>query len=1002
MSADRNADRNASGNASKTTSRSAGKTGGMSASRRVVLGRVAWLAASAIVGVGLAYAYRRFVWQHPEATLRWVKDGVVYELLHPRRLGLVLVAPWFFAVAGFSLADLPWQQKALTVLLRTTFVSLLALALARPVRSAESDKVATVVMVDVSDSVSDEAISDAQAVVLELHGKKRKDDLLKVVTFAKRPRLVEGAAREDGTTELPKLVRHAPRPAATRDTSHAKDADAKDVDAKASDGKPAARADGAVAATSEGAASNLEAALQLGNGLFPPGYLRRSVLVSDGVETDGDVLAEANRARDYGVRLYTVPYRREAPPEVAVRELVLPERVKVGETFEVKASLYATRATKARARLYQAETLNGLDGVRALELVPGENEVAFRSVVRLPGEMTYRIELDELGADRFAENNRFATTVDVPGRPQVLYVEGTPQHAGPLSRALTAQQFDVDVRPPVGFPGSLQELERYDFVVVSDVAKEQLGMTSQALIEQYVRDLGGGFLFAGGENGYGLGGWGSTTMERILPVRMDAEKINKTPSVAMVLVVDHSGSMSGLPLEMAKAAAKATVDVLASDDVISVVVFDQSPDTVVKMQPARNRARIKNLISQVQPAGGTEIFAALDRAYNIMSVTEARKKHVILLTDGRAPTGGIRELVSQMIAESITVTSVGVGDDVDAQHLKMIADVGGGRFHEVPDPSSLPRIFTKETEMISRQAAVEEWFPVVQTGYASFLKRIDVRTAPLLHGYVSTKLKPPPAIELLACADTDEPILARWRVGTGWTLAWTSDLKTRWSAEWVSWPGWEKFWGQLVHEHMRQKDRRELDMRAEIQGGVLTASVDAFTADERFDDKLVSRLTVTGPLPGGDKSVVPMRQTAPGRYECELPLERYGSFLLRAEHTREQENGTFRPVATSSGHVSNPYPLEYAAFKTDTETLERAALATLGAFDPKELGVVFDPGGEKLTYHEELWFRAVMAAIGAFFFDLLLRRVRLFDRKLGVVKKRAGPPGQGTRSQTAA
>ena len=103
-------------------------------------------------------------------------------------------------------------------------------------------------------------------------------------------------------------------------------------------------------------------------------------------------------------------------------------------------------------------------------------------------------------------------------------------------------------------------------------------------------------------------------------------------------------------------------------------------------------------------------------------MTQARKKHVVLLTDGKAPTGGIRDLVSAMIAESITITTVGLGNDLDEQLLKMIADVGGGRFHPVADPSNLPRIFTKETEMIARAAAVEEWFPVTQVGDAAFLR----------------------------------------------------------------------------------------------------------------------------------------------------------------------------------------------------------------------------------------------------------------------------------------
>ncbi len=213
-------------------------------------------------------------------------------------------------------------------------------------------------------------------------------------------------------------------------------------------------------------------------------------------------------------------------------------------------------------------------------------------------------------------------------------------------------------------------------------------------------------------------------------------------------------------------------------------------------------------------------------------------------------------------------------------------------------------------------------------------------------------------------------------------------MKPRWATEWIGWPGWEKFWGQLVREHMRQKDRRELDMRSEIRGGVLYAAVDAFTVDERFDNKLQSKLTIMGPLPGGEKKVVPMRQTAPGRYEVEVPLDKYGSFLLRAEHSHELHDGTLGPVATSSGHVSNPYPREYASFKTDTVTLERAALAAGGKYDA-DLAVVYDPEGESITYHEELWPRVVMAAVLAFLLDLLLRRVRIFDRKFGVKRRRA-------------
>jgi hypothetical protein len=143
-----------------------------------------------------------------------------------------------------------------------------------------------------------------------------------------------------------------------------------------------------------------------------------------------------------------------------------------------------------------------------------------------------------------------------------------------------------------------------------------------------------------------------------------------------------------------------------------------------------------------------------------------------------------------------------------------------------------------------------------------------------------------------------------------------------------------------------------------------------------------------------------MRQTAPGRYEADFPLDRYGSFLLRAALEKppgDDPKAHAGTVAESYGHVTNPYPREYLALTPDVGTLERAALATGGAFDP-DPKAPFDPAGESIRYHEDLWPRFVGAAIALFLLDLLVRRVRLFDRKRTArpgagVKRASIPPG---------
>jgi len=915
--------------------------------------RVAWVLGTIVLGVVLALAYRWLLGAAGGGSLSWVRDGVRYELVHPSVLGVLLVGPLLVLVLARSLADLPLVQRLLSLLFRIVFLACVAFSLARLVKTEDARKVATVLLVDVSDSVSDEALADAKKSVEALHAARGSEGVVRLVTFAERPRLVE--LEVDGKITWPATLRHGPRGS-----------------------KPSA-------------ATNVQGAIELAYGLFPPGRLKRAVLFTDGVETEGDLLSEAARARELSVRLYTVPYRRAAPAEIAAVALRLPGKVDVGQPFEVAADVYASRAGKVRARLYQGEALNGLDGVRDIALQPGMNELRFKSVVRVGGELTYDLKLEPLGPDEFPANNRYSATLDVPGRPTVLYVEGQPARATYLSGALSAQQYDVDVRTAAAFPASLRELERYDFVVISDVPREALNVAAQELVEKYVRDLGGGFLFAGGEAGYGLGGWGHTTFERLLPVRMDTERRKEMPDVAMALVIDRSGSMTGLPMEMAKAACAATVSALRPDDLLEVIAFDSTPARAVKLQPARYRSRIEGDIERIQPGGGTEIFSSLDMAYQDMSVVRARRKHVILLTDGQAATQGIRELVQAMVASSITVTTVGLGDGVNQELLRTIADAGGGRFHNVPDPNSLPKIFTRETELVSEQASVEEWFPVAQVGPADFLKGISIGAAPLLHGYVATDLKPPPA-QLILESDRGDPILARWRAGLGWAIAWTSDVKNHWAVEWLRWPGYSRFWGQLVREHMRHKRRQELDMKTEVHGSRVRATVDAFTADERFDDGLESTLTVTNPRNPTERREVAMRQVAPGRYQADFELTSFGSFLLRAQHARRDPDGTRKPFATSFGQISNPYPLEYASFESDVEKLRRAAEVGGGSLDPTP-AAPFDPGREKISYQRDLWDRFVLAAIVAFLLDLLVRRVRIFDRKSVAAERPSLRPG---------
>ncbi len=859
--------------------------------------------------------------------LGWTLRDVRYAVEAPAALGLLAVLPLLLWAASGSLTDLPLGQRILSLLLRVTLALVIALALARTSTVHDATRVSAVFMVDVSDSVTDQDLGRAAAVIRDTRASDPDADV-RLLTFARRTRQVELPERIEA---LPELARHA----------------------------------------GGGSETDAQAALQMAYGLFPPGHLRRAALLSDGRETRGELLREAQRARRFGVRLFAQPLTEGSPREIAVRELELPRQIEVGESFEVRAHVFSSRAGRAKLRLYQGPVLNGLDSVREVELAQGDNELAFKSIVRTAGEVAYRLTLEPLSDDRFSENNGASATAVVPGRPTVLIVEEKPAHARHLASALNSADFEVEVRPATALPRSLAEITRYDFVILSDVAASRVVGQPMEVIERYVRDVGGGFMMAGGEQSFGLGGYQGTRMESLLPVRMDSERRKDEHSLALALVIDTSGSMSGIKIELAKEAARAAAELLGADDSLAVIGFSGQPERKVRMQSARNRLRIGQNISRLRAQGGTAIFPALDMAFQDLLSTRARIKHVILLTDGQTQEGGIPELVQAMGAERITVSTVGLGGDVNRRLLQEAANLGGGRAYFTSDPHNVPRIFTRETTTVGRSSAVEDLIQPLPAEPADFMKGIDLRRAPYLRGYVATQVKPRPA-QVIIRSELGEPLLARWRVGLGWSMAWTSDIKHRWSVDWLRWRELPRFWGQLVREHMRRKRHQELPLGVSLSRGVATVTVDALGPDDRFHNGLESELRIEGPLDSGARTVETriLRQVAPGRYEARVPLERHGTFALSAVH-RDGD----RVIARSHGQLSHPYSPEYAALAADVRLLDLASTATGGGrLRPGEL---LDPGDEEISAREPLWPRLLMLALMLFLIDLALRRVRL-------------------------
>ncbi len=865
--------------------------------------------------------------------LSFTLRGRTLQLLRPQALYALAAIPFLYGALAASLVDFAFKQQVLSASVRALLIATLAIALARPSTVSDRHTVATVLLVDVSDSIGEQQLAAAHKLVEDARQARHGDDVLALVTFARHPHLID---LPPAGTPLPPLAR----------------------------------------VPAEGDTTDVEAALELAYGLYPPGTIQRALIVSDGNETAGNLAAQAVAAHDRKVHVDYVSFAAEQDDEVLVRALKLPSDAKVGAPFEVTAEVYASRPQKATLTLYRDEFVNPSDGRREVTLQAGQNLLHWKSEVTNPGFTTYKLTVGGKLKDHFLANNQAVASLAVKGKPRVLYVEGEPQSADYLANALRKENFDVEVRGAYGLPSSPRELAKFDLVLVSDVPAMFAGPAQMSAIEGYVRDLGGTFLMAGGENSFGSGGYQGSRIESLLPVRFDVEKKRDQPNLAVVLAIDRSGSMTGDKIELAKDAAKATAELLGPDDLISVIVFDQIAQPVVRLQRASNRTRILSQISSINPGGGTNILPALKMAYDELEPAPAKLKHVILLTDGQASYDGIKELVDEMVEHKITVSAVGVGGEADKTLLTLIAERGGGRFYHTMDAQNVPKIFTKEITQVARSALVEESVKVRVAKRAELLAGVNIEEAPPLRGYVVTK--PKPLSEVILQSDLGEPILARWRVGLGQAVAFTSDVKNRWAADWLKWPGYSKFWAHLIRATMRHQPGQSsnatgatFDLHVEVDPPHARVSVDAISGDDKFLSGLDSVLQVIDPERPQKPLEVPLTQTAAGRYEGEFALDRYGSFLLRAVH---KQNGV--EIAESAGTVSLPYPREYLALPPDEALLQRVAATTGGRARPTP-AQLFDPAGESVPWHRDLWPLLLWLAAALLLADVLLRRVRL-------------------------
>src|SRR5579875_3545860 len=268
-----------------------------------------------------------------------------------------------------------------------------------------------------------------------------------------------------------------------------------------------------------------------------------------------------------------------------------------------------------------------------------------------------------------------------------------------------------------------RSLDAVQLVILNNLNLKAFTEAQKSRLEEYVNQ-GGGLLLIGGERQVYKQDQQMDALDRALPAKLAPPKNAQGTCVA--LIIDKSSSMEGRKIELAKLSAIGVVDHLRPTDTIGVLIFDNSFQWAVPMRRAQDTSLIKRLISGITPDGGTQIAPALAEAYRKVLRSKANYKHIVLLTDGISEEGDSMELAKEALSHQITISTVGLGQDVNRSYLEKIAATSAGRSYFLNEPQGLEQILLKDVEDYSGSSAVEKPLSPIVERKAEILDGVDM------------------------------------------------------------------------------------------------------------------------------------------------------------------------------------------------------------------------------------------------------------------------------------
>ncbi|MBE5742033.1 MAG: VWA domain-containing protein [Clostridiales bacterium] len=743
-------------------------------------------------------------------------------------------------------------------------------------------------------------------------------------------------------------------------------------------------------------ATNIEGALLFAKEKFTNPQASKIVLLSDGIETDEKANNSIKKIAAEGIKVDTVFFKNDdIAGEVQIIGAEKPDyTIKAGDSFNMALTVQSSFGVKVDIQLLDKSASGEViaTSTKSFNLAVGSNPIEFPHVFEIPGMHELEFVVTAQG-DSSQLNNKFITYVNLETHDKILIIEREQGAADLLAGVLTSENVKrVVVTDSENMPKTVEDLRKFDEVILLNIANADMPAGFIEELHSFVYDFGGGMLTVGGnkedENGkivpnmYNRADMVDTryggTYQQMLPVQC----INYTPPLAVMLLIDSSGSMGVIDedsnrtlLELAQDGAVSCLNALTERDYCSVMSLTDVATESLACTSVADRTPILKAIQNLSSTGGTVFTGPIrDAGQALNAVTRVEKKHIILVSDCITDDGlgSYGEVIKRNRANGITMSIIHIGGSANASDVRIAAEeYGGGRYYGLTEYSQLPDLMREDLKVPEiKEVEYKEFKPQVKN-YTPVVDGVLESDIPTLDGYYGTKAKLDAEVTL---SGEFVPIYAQWKYGKGSVGSFMCDLQGIWSSKFMSDLTGQRIINNMVSGLYPMENIQPQDIEIKVEEDNYTTNLQIY-ADVAETETI--EVTVTGPVQEDGKPYSEKIVADSNNYSnIDVEIKKAGLYNILVEKKDSFGNslGKFETYRTFS--YSKEYDLFYDVEENEL-FLEKLAEQGKGKFINKDAAYQVKEGFSPVirnTFDPRILF--IIISIVLFLLDIAVRKFK--------------------------